>query len=219
MKHRFTEYAIIIAILVTYSAIFKDYFTLIIVTPIILLISISLNMRADRKRRNEEMTVDRKGLMQEVMAQAKQYRAEDHSLTHNEALRKVKTTGVWDKLMAKFRKPTTVNPAKPPPKTPKEAPKRGVSQGWAFEDDEQPVEDNSTPIAVVNEKGREYAALVKRVLNEGNTNWNLRLEDLTTLQAEMETTVNSLHESWKEIAQERKLVRDIAKLKNRAELP
>lgn len=154
--------------------------------------------------------IDRSGLMKEVQQVAKQRINEGKATTHKEAYKQMKEEGLWTKLIDKFR----TKPNVPPVEVKTESQKK-ASKGFPWNTQEESLLSNDTPVEVVNEKGHEYAALVRKLLEEGTTNWENRLTDLDALQEDMEHVVAALKTSYDEIKQEKQLVGHLARLKKR----
>ena len=237
---RMHQYGLILLAGVAYAALFNDYTLAIIITVIVLGITLTLDgIRDFKQRRNEQM--DRPAMMKEITAAAKKFQEEGKANTHGEALKMVKTTGLWAQITEKFKtktpetktftEPTLNVKIEAPPelptvgqvtqikaKTTKQNVKTKMTTNkWTF-DEEEPATTSDLPVEAINEKGHEYVALVHKILDEGTNNWNTRLDDLQHLQDDMRQILNDLQPCWEEIRAEKKLVSDLARIKRREQL-
>lgn len=215
---RLHQYGLIILLGTGYAVLFNDYFLPLTVVPLVLLLAIVLDGVRDYKQRRNETMLDRKGMMKEIQGEALKLVNEGKASDHKTALKQLKTSGVWNTILQKFRhedKTAENNTAKKSKEEKTmEKPKNAEKFPWTFTTPEE-NNANTIPIEVANEKGREYAALIRAVLDTGTTDWKSRINDLDSLQAEMENVVANLRKSYEEIKQERALVTHLAKLKNK----
>lgn len=209
---------VIVTILAAAMAYFYDVFIALVVWGCYMLFVIASSIKEDYRREKSMAKIDRSGMMKEIRSQAKQRIEEGKAADYKEAAKQLKEEGVWSKLVQKFRKTDDSESAKrvlPQEKTVKDAIGRGASKGlnWSF-DEEAPM-SNDVTVEVTKEKGREYSALVRNILADGTTNWAERINQLDELRVSIETTVQQLKASYDEIKNERVLVENLARLKQK----